>query len=228
MGSPWNYPVPAYFNNTIYYQGNGSVMQAFHIAAGAINPTPVSTSTVVYGSPGGTPTVSANGTSNAIVWAIQTDAWASSGPAILHAYNATNLAQELYNSSLSPGRDSPGAALKWTVPVIANGKVYVGAEYGLSVYGNGQFLATPLLSPNGGYFTNAVTVTLSDASPGAVIYYTLDGTAPTTNSLLYTAPFVLTNSAGVQAIAIEAGAVNSGVVSATFVDTSSRGNRHRP
>jgi hypothetical protein len=223
VGTPWNYPVPAYFNNTIYYQGNGSGLQAFHISGASVSTAPISTSTVIFGAPGGVPSVSANGTSNAIVWALQTDAWASSGPAVLHAYNATNLVQELYNSNLNPGRDSPGAALKWTVPVIANGKVYVGAEYGLSVYGNGFFLPAPSVSPDGGLFTNTLTVTLSDSMPGAEIYYTLDGSTPTTNSTLYTEPIVLTASAGLQAIAVQPGAVNSGVVSATFINSAATG-----
>ncbi|HXA44249.1 MAG TPA: LamG-like jellyroll fold domain-containing protein, partial [Candidatus Angelobacter sp.] len=209
VGTPWNYPVPAYFNNTIYYQGNGKGLQAFHISGASVNTTPISTSAVIFGAPGGVPSVSANGTSNAIVWALQTDTWASSGPAVLHAYNATNLLQELYNSNLNPGRDSPGAALKWTDPVIANGKVYVGADYGLSVYGNGFFLPAPSVSPNGGLFTNMLTVTLSDSMSGVEIYYTLDGSMPTTNSTLYTGPIVITATAGLQAIAAMPGAVNS-------------------
>ncbi len=223
VGLPWNYPVPAYFNNLIYYQGNGSGMQAFGISGGVVTTTPVSTSTVIFGSPGGTPSVSANGTNSAIVWALQTDAWASGGPTVLHAFNATNLTQELYNSNVSPQRDSPGATLKWTVPAIVNGKVYVGEEFGLSVYGNGLFLATPVISPNGAVFTNSLMVTLSDANPGALIYYTLDGSLPTVNSTRYTGPLVLTNSAGLQAIALQSGAVNSSVASATFVNNSAAG-----
>jgi chitinase len=77
-----------------------------------------------------------------------------------------------------------------------------------------------VITPAGGLFTNSVTVTLSDATPNSTIYYTLDGTAPTTNSLVYTGPFVLTTSASVQAIAAQPGAASSGVASAGFVDSS--------
>jgi uncharacterized repeat protein (TIGR03806 family) len=218
------YSSPAYFSHFIYYQGSGDVMKAFLITNGAIAATPVSQSATAFGFPGATPVISANGTSNAIVWITQSDAADSSGPAVLHAYNATNLAQELYNSSQNFSRDNPGGAVKMTLPTVVNGKVYVGAEYALSVFGNTVFLATPAISPNGGVFTNSVTVTLSVTAPGASIYYTLDGTAPGTNSTLYTSPFVLTNAATVEAIAAAPGAVNSGVASASFVNSSALGN----
>ena len=121
-------------------------------------------------------------------------------------------------------RDNPGAAIIMTTPAVANGKVFVGAQYALSIFGNSLFLATPVIAPAGGLFTNALTVTISDATPNSTIYYTLDGTAPTTNSLVYTGPFVLTSSASVQAIAAQPGAANSGVASAGFVDTSAIGS----
>ncbi|MGO9477741.1 MAG: chitobiase/beta-hexosaminidase C-terminal domain-containing protein [Limisphaerales bacterium] len=217
------YATPAYFKNLIYYQGSGDVMKAFLITNGVITTTPASQSITSFGFPGATPAVSANGTGNAIVWITQSDAFASSGPAVLHAYNATNLAVELYNSSQDLARDNPGGAVKMTLPTVVNGKVYVGAEYALSVFGNTIFLATPTISPNGGVFTNSVTVTLSDTTPGVSLYYTLDGSTPVTNSILYTGPFVLTNSASVKAIAAAPGSVNSGVSAASFINSSALG-----
>jgi uncharacterized repeat protein (TIGR03806 family) len=216
---------PAFFNNTMYmYDSNGKI-GAFKIANGVFNTTPVETPDTFPNKGGATVSISANGASNAIAWVIYNSGGQSPAtPAVLRAYNAANLAQKLYASDQIPARDSAGSAVKFIVPTIANGKVYVGAQYSLSVYGNGIFLATPVISPNGGTFTNSVTVTLSDATPGTTIYYTLDNSTPTTNSTLYTAPFVLTNSANVQAMAVKLGYVNSGVASATFLNSSAIGS----
>jgi uncharacterized repeat protein (TIGR03806 family) len=216
---------PAFYNNTMYMYDAAAKIGAFKISNALFNTTPVETPDTYANKGGATASISANGTSNAICWAI----WNPGGqtpatPAVLRAYNATNLTQKLYASDQNPGRDSAGTAVKFTVPTIANGKVYVGAQYSLSVYGNGIFLATPLISPNGGTFTNSVTVSISDATPGTTIYYTLDNSTPTTNSPLYTAPFVLSNSVNVQAMAVKPGFVNSGIASATFLNSSAIGS----
>jgi hypothetical protein len=126
---------PAYFNNLIYFQGVGDVMKAFRITNGVMSTAPVTRSTNSFGGVGYTPSISANGTNNAIAWVIDTSAFGSKGPAVLHAYNATNLSQELYNSSQNFGRDNPGGAVKYAAPVVANGKVFVRGEYALSVFG---------------------------------------------------------------------------------------------
>ncbi len=222
IGGAWS--MPAYFNGAIYYGGSGDALKAFKLSGGLLGANPVSRSTATLGWPGATPSVSANGATNGILWALQTDAFASGGPAVLHAYNAANLATELYNSSQAGARDNPGGAVKFTVPTVANGKVYVGAQHALSVFGSGAFVAAPTIAPNGGVFTDAVTVALADATPGASLYFTLDGSAPTTASARYTAPFVLTNTAVVKVEAVKAGAVDSPVVSATFFSRASIGS----
>ncbi len=222
VGGTWS--SPAYFNGTIYYQGSGDVLKAFAVANGTINPNPIGRGSSGVGYPGSTPVVSANGNQNGIVWTIQSDAYGSGGPAILRAYDATNIAVQLYNSSQNLSRDNPGGAVKYTVPVVANGKVYVPAQFGVAVYGLGSFLATPTITPKGGVFTNSVQVVLDDATPGTTIYYTVDGTTPGTNSILYTGPFILTNSASVLAIATQPGANNSGIASAGFLNLSSIGS----
>ena len=212
---------PAYWNNLLFYQPASSTMKAFTIANGVINTTPVA-ATASFGAYNGGPVVSANGTNNGIVWVI--NGVGGGATEALYAYNATNISQTLYNSGQILARDNPGGGVKMITPTVANGKVYVGAQYALSVYGFTTFLATPTISPNGASYTNSATVTLADATPGAAIYYTLDGTAPTTNSLLYTAPFTVTTTLNVTAIAVKSGAANSGAATATFINTAAIGN----
>lgn len=216
VGGMWC--TPAWFNGSFYYIGSGDRVKQFALSNAVIKTTPLSVSPNSIGS--STPSISANGTNNAILWAMQ-----ASSPFVLHAYNATNLAQELYNSSQNLQRDNPGPPVKFTVPTVANGKVYVGAVGALAVYGNGIFLSPPIIAPNGGgVFTNSVTVSISQTFPGAAIYYTLDGSTPTTNSLLYTGPFVLTKDTGVQAVAAFPGANNSPVAQATFINNTMVGH----
>ncbi len=141
----------------------------------------------------------------------------------MRAYNAANLTQELYSSDLIPSRDSAGDAVKFTAPAIVNGKVYVGGQYNLTVYGLGAFLPTPTIQPDGGYFTNQVTVSFSDTRAGISFYYTTDGTSPTTNSTLYTGPFSVSSSSIVQVIAGLGNAL-SGIASADFINSATAGS----
>ena len=219
-----SFDTPAYFNNHIYYLGVGDVLKSFSISNAFINPTPSSQSTTSFGFPGSTPSISANGTKNGIVWVLQNDGFGSSSPSILHAYNATNVAQELYNSANIADRDNPGGAVKFSVPTVANGKVYVGSEYAVSVYGLANFVPSPVIAPASGTFTNSVFVTITDAIPDAKIFYTLDGSTPTTNSLLYTGAITVTNSVGVQAKAFKPGALASTSVAATFLSSTDIGS----
>jgi hypothetical protein len=217
---------PAFFNNALYvYDSNGRI-GAYSITNALFNTTPVETPDGYANKGGATPCISANGTSNAIVWALANSGLDSpTTPCVLRAYNATNLTQELYTSDQIPSRDSAGDAVKFTAPTIANGKVYVGAQYSLTVYGIAQtFVDTPIISPNGGVYTNSVMVSISDATAGASIYYTLDGSVPTTNSTLYSGPFVLTTSAAVTAGAFKPGAVASGTTTVSFINSSAVGS----
>jgi hypothetical protein len=95
---------------------------------------PSSQSATSIGFPGPTPSISSSGATNGIVWVLDNSAFSGQGPAILHAYDATNLAVELYNSTQAGPRDQCGNAVKFTVPTAANGKVYVGGEYQITVY----------------------------------------------------------------------------------------------
>lgn len=121
---------PAYFNNTVYYGDQYETLKAFAITNAKLATTPTAETTTVFTFPGTTPSVSANGTSNGIVWAVE-----NTSPAVLHAYNAGTLA-ELYNSSQAAnGRDNFGNGNKFITPMIANGKVFVGTPNGVAVFG---------------------------------------------------------------------------------------------
>jgi hypothetical protein len=122
--------MPAYFNGTIYYGSVNQPLKAFPITNAKVAGSASSSSSASFGYPGSTPSVSANGTSNGIVWTVQ-----SGGTAVLHAYDAGNLGTELYNSSqAASGRDS-FAGNKFITPMIANGKVFVGTPTGVIVFG---------------------------------------------------------------------------------------------
>jgi hypothetical protein len=124
------FAMPAYFNNVIYYGSVGSPIQAFTITNAQLSAIATAQTPTSFGYPGATPSVSANGTSNGVVWAVE-----NNSPAVLHAYNATNL-NELYNSNqASNGRDQFGAGNKYITPTIVNGKVFVGTTNGVAVFG---------------------------------------------------------------------------------------------
>jgi hypothetical protein len=125
------FSMPAYFNNTVYYGAVGDNIKAFAISNAQLALTPASQTGNTFGYPGATPSISANGTSNAILWAAE-----NGNTAVLHAYDATNLSRELYNSNqASGGRDQFGTGNKFITPMITNGKVYVGTTNGVGVFG---------------------------------------------------------------------------------------------
>src|ERR1700681_1240587 len=124
-----------FWNNTLYIAPVGASMlaYAFDTSINLFNTTPTSQSALTFGYPGSTPSVSASGDgSNGILWAVDPTNYCTGlspacAPAVLHAYSATNLATELWNSSMV-GADAAGNAVKFTVPTVANGKVYVGTR----------------------------------------------------------------------------------------------------
>jgi len=122
---------PAYFNGALYFGPRDQSLMAFTINNAKIPTTPSSTSAATFGYPGTSPTVSANGTSNGIVWA-----HASGNPGALYAFDPANLAHELYDSNQAAGgRDQFGAGNKFIAPMIAGGKVFVGTNNSVAVFG---------------------------------------------------------------------------------------------
>ena len=222
IGGTWS--SPSFYKNRIYYQGAGDVMKAFSISNAAFATTPLSRSGTGFGFPGATPIISSSGLSNGIAWALQTDAYGNRGNTVLHAYDADNLATELYNSSQAGNRDLPGPAVKFTVPTIANGKVYVGTGNAISIYGLGAWVAAPSIQPPGAVFDGVTNAVVTDATPGAEIHYTTDGTTPTLQSTLYTGPISITNTVALRARAFKAGLVASDTTLAGFFPSSAFGS----
>jgi hypothetical protein len=121
---------PAYFRNTIYFSASGDSLKAFPVSGGRLGTSPASRSAQVFGYPGTVPTVSADCDTNGIVWLLE------GGPGgTLHAYDASNLANELYNSQMNAARDSLGPFVRFTVPTVVNGKVYAGTGNSMDVFG---------------------------------------------------------------------------------------------
>ena len=124
------FSAPAYFNNSVYYGAVGDSIKAFSISNARLSSTPSMQTSNRFPYPGASPAISANGSSNAVLWAAE-----NGGTAILHAYDANNLSRELYNSNQSGSRDQFGAGNKFITPTVVNGKVYVGTTSGVAVFG---------------------------------------------------------------------------------------------
>jgi hypothetical protein len=227
IGGLWS--MPAYWNGNVYAWANGDHLKAFSMSAGQVSGSPTSQSAETNGFPGATPAVSSNGAANGIVWAVESDAYTSNGPAILRAYNAGNVSTLLYGSNLTSGRDQLGPAVKFVVPVVTNGKVYVGAQSEVDVFGllgSEPQTAAPAFSPAAGSYASSVTVTMTSATPNATIYYTTDGAAPSTASNLYSSPVTLAVTTTINAIAISSGAIQSTESTAAYVVASQTAPPH--
>jgi hypothetical protein len=130
LGGPV-FSMPAYFNGMIYYGAVGNPIKAFRLSNALLPSTPSSSTPTAFPYPGTTPGISANGSGNGIVWATENGAIG-----VLHAYDATNLSNELYNSNQAAGgRDQFGVGNKFITPMVAHGKVYLGTTSSVVVFG---------------------------------------------------------------------------------------------
>jgi hypothetical protein len=129
----------AYFNNSVYFVAVNQALTSIPVAGSLFDTGAINVASTTIGFPGASPSISANGSADGIVWVIKDDNY-NEGPSILFAYDASDLS-ELYDSSQAPGgRDTAGFAVKFTTPTIANGKIYIGTQTELDAYG-------PLPSP---------------------------------------------------------------------------------
>ena len=209
LGGPGVWGSPAFWNNQIYYGGTNEPIQAllvyYNTTLGKyqllVEPDKTPNS---YGFPGAQPTVSSNNFQNGIVWAADVSNYGARGPATLYAYDANDLAHELYASNQTGLRDQAGGSVKFVTPTVANGHVYLGAEYEVDVYG---------LFPNNGQAPNQMpqgltATTLSDRS------IELDWTNPDNN-----------NATGIQVYRSDDGGITFHLVTTlprdatTYVDT---------
>lgn len=162
-GSPSGfYGTPAFWQNGLYFAGSLDItgsgdylkLFAFSSSTGQFNTTPASQSAHYYNFPGASPSVSSQGASNGLVWAIDASPYgyanpnagtncfqvpvplACAGPAVLFAYDASNLSLEYWDSTMAANnRDQAGNAVKFVPPTVANGKVYVSTRTEIDVYG---------------------------------------------------------------------------------------------
>lgn len=138
----------AFWNNNFYIAGvqGPLVAYSFNTTTNLFDTSVSTESATSFGYPGTTPSVSSNASNNGIIWALDNANYCTNqspgcGPAVLHAYDATNLTNELWNSSMSAG-DAAGHAVKFTVPTVANGKAYVGTR-GTNVGGSTNSTSVP-------------------------------------------------------------------------------------
>ena len=135
-----NYSQPTYFNGRVYFAPVAGPVMAFSLTNGLLSTSPTSQSsaifngkTATFSARGGETAISANGNSNGILWALQSNG--DSLPGTLHAYDPSNLANEYWNSDKSGTRDQLDPWLKFTLPLVANGHVYVVSQGRLTAFG---------------------------------------------------------------------------------------------
>ena len=136
-----NFKAAVFWNGNLYFSADADYVKSFSMVNGLMSAAPISQSSFILNYPGATLELSANGTSNGILWAVQRvgldpTGGGVTGPGSLHAFDASNLANELYNSNQASGsRDTLDYTAKWSAPLVANGKVFVASVSQLTVFG---------------------------------------------------------------------------------------------
>jgi hypothetical protein len=209
---------PLYWNGHVYWPSYDFLYSwSVDPASGLLSTLPTSRSAQQFARTAGA-SLSANGGANGIVWIMH-----NTGE--LFAFDATDLTNLLWRSGQAPNnRDGAGSSTKFAPPTIVNGKVYVGTANSVVAYGQlNATTTTPTFSPGSGTYSGPQSVTIKDATPGATIYYTANGTTPTPASTKYTGPVAVSTSETLRAIAVGSGLNNSAVASATYTINSGTG-----
>ncbi|MGC2445032.1 MAG: choice-of-anchor D domain-containing protein [Candidatus Binatus sp.] len=194
FGTPayWQGMVPNVgLQNMIYTVASFDVPKIYVIDNGLIH-TPVASQALNFrfGYPGPSPVISANGTTGGIMWAIDSTAWQSGGTAILYAFDATNLNNELYDSNRLTA-DNPGPAVKFAVPTVANGSVYMGTQTQLAVFG---LLPSPRPTPTATATATSTPTPSASASPTSTATVTPTASATATVTSTQTATLTATET----------------------------------
>jgi hypothetical protein len=192
LGSVFSTPV--YWNSTLYWWTPGLYLKAIPLVNGQLDLNNFTRTPDSYGWPGANLSISANGNSNGILWALKTDAFSSGGAAVLRAYDATNVSNRLYSSDVNPN-DAAGPAVKFTGPMVANGKVYVGSANQLTVYGLSG--PTPTPSPTSTSIPSPTATPSSTVNPTPTIAATNTPTATATVTVTATPTATATASNGI-------------------------------
>ena len=175
VGGTWS--MPAYFNGKVYYHGTGDVLKAFDLISGKLSDEPTAQGPNTLGFPAPTPCITANRAQNAILWEV-----GYGSPPVLYAYPAASVATELYDSNqAASNRDNPAGAggVKFAVPTIANGKVFLGSQGTLTVFGLFHNQDTLTVSING---SGSVPAAFLGATPRIVNnLYTITATPDAKN-----------------------------------------------
>jgi hypothetical protein len=133
-GPNWNrlYGTASYWNGNVYMGASNMALVQYQFQNGLLNSTPVAMSPSSYGYRGANTVVSANGTQNAIVWAYEKT---PTGLGILHAYDATSVSTELWNSEMNATRDALGGGIGFSTPVVVNGRVITTYDERVGIFG---------------------------------------------------------------------------------------------
>lgn len=233
------YGTAAYWNNTVYFSAHDDFLKAFSLSNGVLSTTPAAESATSY-QVVGVPVVSANGTTSGtgIVWVVrQTQGHGET----LDAYNATasgGVLAELYDTSQSKSRDTLGTTGHFATPIIDNGKVYVGTETQLKVYGLLPTLSVNAGNSQSGTVATTLPVALSVEATDSYLQQPISGVSVTFTFAnggahgTFNPPTAITNASGIAttqytlpttAGSIAISATNSNYVSASFTETATAG-----